>query len=175
MSRRLDNISDLFEHELKDIYDAENKLAGALRQQAAETTDPKLRAAFHAHEAETKGQIARLEKVFAVFGKEPDRGEGCAGIDGLLEEHKGFKQHNPSPAILDTFNISAAKKVERYEITAYEGLVELAMKLDLDDVVEYLSANLQEEEATLDKLEGLADEVEPSTSAKPKATPRRTA
>lgn len=152
------NIHDLFEHELKDIYDAESKLVEALKKQAAETTDPALRAAFQAHQKQTEVQKQRVEQVFEIWGKEPNRGEGCDGIDGLLEEHKSFKDHEPRPEILDVFNITAAQKVERYEITAYESLIRIADKLGLDDAVELLSKNLEEEEDTLDKLTLMADE-----------------
>lgn len=152
------NIHDLFEHELKDIYDAESKLVEALKKQAAESTDPTLRAAFQAHQKETEIQKGRVEQVFEIWGKEPNRGEGCDGIDGLLEEHKAFKDHDPRPEILDVFNITAAQKVERYEITAYEGLIRIADKLGLDDAVELLNQNLEEEEATLEKLTAMADD-----------------
>lgn len=152
------NLHDLFEHELKDIYDAESKLVDALKKQAAESTDPQVRAGFQAHQKETEAQKQRLEKVFEIWGKEPSRGEGCDGIDGLLEEHKSFKDHSPRPEILDIFNLCAAQKVERYEITAYESLIRIADQVGLDDAVELLSANLQEEEATLEKLTALLDD-----------------
>lgn len=152
------NVHDLFEHELKDIYDAESKLVDALKKQAAESTDPQVRAGFQAHQKETEVQKQRLEKVFEIWGKEADRGEGCDGIDGLLEEHKSFKQHSPRPEILDVFNLTAAQKVERYEITAYEGLIRLATQMGLDDAIEHLEANLQEEEATLEKVTALLDD-----------------
>ena len=152
------NLHDLFEHELKDIYDAESKLVEALKKQAAESTDPTLRAAFQAHQKETIVQKERLEKVFDIWGKEPSRGEGCDGIDGLLEEHKSFKDHEPRPEILDMFNLVAAQKVERYEITAYSSLILIADRLGLDDVVELLNQNLEEEEATLEKVTALVEE-----------------
>ena len=155
MPGRLNNLHDLFEHELKDIYDAENRLIDALKQQAAESTDPEIREAFQAHLEETKGQRTRLEQVFEAFGKEPNRGQGCAGIQGLLEEHKEFTREKPSPEILDIFNLGAAQKVERYEITAYESLIQLANALELDDAAELLQQNLEEEEATLEKVSKL--------------------
>jgi len=157
MTGRLNNLHDLFEHELKDIYDAENRLIDALKQQAAESTDPEIRAAFQEHLEETKGQRARLEEVFEAFGKEPNRGQGCAGIQGLLEEHKEFTREKPSPEIMDIFNLGAAQKVERYEITAYEGLIQLATVLELDDAVDLLQQNLEEEEATLEKVKALGE------------------
>lgn len=169
MPRRLDNLNDLFEHELKDIYDAENRLKEALRVQANESTAPEIKAAFLAHQKETESQIRRLERVFEAFGKEPNRGQGCAGIQGLLEEHKEFKAADPSREILDVFNLSAAQKVERYEITAYSGLIDLAIHLGLDEAVEPLEQNLAEEEATLEKVIELAETVDVYSKVSPAA------
>ncbi|HUR69314.1 MAG TPA: DUF892 family protein [Candidatus Thermoplasmatota archaeon] len=154
----METLHDLFEHELKDIYDAESRLVDALRQQASESTDAQIRAAFQAHMKETEGQKERLEQVFEIWGKEATRGEGCAGVQGLLEEHKNFKREKPAGPILDVFNLGAAAKVERYEITAYEGLIRLATQMGLDDAVELLEQNLEEEEATLEKVTGFLDD-----------------
>jgi ferritin-like metal-binding protein YciE len=155
---KMDSIDKLFEHELEDIYDAELKLVDALKKQAAECTTPVIREGFQAHQKETRAQVERLEKAFEAYGKEPSRGKGCAGIDGLLEEHKEFGAEKPSPEIFEIFNLTAAAKVERYEITAYESLIRLASQLGLDDVVPLLEENLAEEQATLSKVVGLSNE-----------------
>ena len=52
------------------------------------------------------------------------------------------------------------QKVERYEITAYESLIDMAEKLGMSDAVELLEQTLQEEEATLNKLKAIASEFE---------------
>lgn len=154
----MDNLHDLFEHELKDMYDAESRLVEALRKQAAESSDPDIAEAFKTHLEETRGQIGRLEQVFEIWGQEPSRGAGCAGVMGLLEEHKEFTREDPAPEILDVFNLTAAAKVERYEITAYESLIRLADAMGLEDAVELLEQNLEEEEATLDTVQDLMEE-----------------
>lgn len=154
----MDNLHDLFEHELKDMYDAETRLVDALRKQAAEANDPEIADAFQTHMEETQGQIERLEQVFEIWGREPSRGEGCAGIMGLLEEHKNFTREDPAPPILDVFNLTAAAKVERYEITAYEGLIRLADAMGLEEAVELLEQNLEEEELTLEIVQDLMEE-----------------
>jgi ferritin-like metal-binding protein YciE len=47
----------------------------------------KLRAAFEKHEAETEGQVERLEQVFASID-EPAKGKTCDAIMGIIEEGK---------------------------------------------------------------------------------------
>jgi ferritin-like metal-binding protein YciE len=50
--------------------------------------------------------------------------------------------------------------VERYEITAYESLIDMADKLGFTEVVELLEQTLHEEEATLNKLKMIASEYD---------------
>jgi ferritin-like metal-binding protein YciE len=69
-------------------------------------------------------------------------------------------REKPVHELLEFYNIGAAQKVERYEITAYENLIDMAEKLGLGDAVELLEQNLQEEEATLNKLKALASEFD---------------
>lgn len=154
-------IEELFEHELKDMYGAETTLLDALEQMAGESSDREIKKGFQQHRKETQGQLKRLEKVFKLLGKKAE-GETCAGIEGLVKEKKSFMRERPSEELLEYFNIGAAQKVERYEITAYENLIDMADKLGLADAVELLEENLQEEEAALNKLKAIASEFEVS-------------
>jgi ferritin-like metal-binding protein YciE len=63
-----------------------------------------------------------------------------------------------------TSTISAtAQKTERSEMTAYESLIEMADALGQSAIVTQLEANLQEEEAALQKLKSLAAGVNKDT------------
>ena len=62
---------------------------------------------------------------------------------------------------MDIFNVEAGAKVERYEITSYEGLVKLARMMGHKKAERLLSQNLKEEEATLRKLEKFSDKLKP--------------
>lgn len=152
-------IEELFEHELKDIYSAEHSLLDALEQMASESPDREIKKGFSQHRKETQGQIKRLEKVFKMLGQKA-KADTCPGMDGLLKEKKAFLRERPSPELLEFFNIGAAQKVERYEITAYETLIDMADKLGMTDAVELLEQNLQEEEMTLNKLKAIASEFD---------------
>ena len=153
----MQTIEELFEHELKDIYSAEHSLLNALEQMAGESSDRDIRKAFTQHRKETQGQIKRLEKIFKTMGQKPEA-ETCPGIEGLIKEKKVFMREKPSEELLEFYNIGAAQKTERYEITAYESLIDMADKLGMIDAVELLEQTLQEEEATLDTLKVIASE-----------------
>jgi ferritin-like metal-binding protein YciE len=155
----MQTIEELFEHELKDIYSAEHSLLDALEQMASESSDRDIRKAFTQHRKETQGQIKRLEKIFKSMGQKPES-ETCPGIEGLIKEKKLFMRERPSEDLLEFYNVGAAQKVERYEITAYESLIDMADKLGMADAVELLEQNLQEEEEALNKLKALASEFD---------------
>jgi ferritin-like metal-binding protein YciE len=160
-------LNELFEHELKDIYYAEHRLVEALAELAEETKNREIKRAYTSHRKETQGQIKRLEKVFKMFGKVPEV-EKCPGIEGLLKEKQQFaKKEKPSQEILDYFNLGAASKTERYEITAYESLIEIAQQLGMADAVELLSQTLQEEEGALEKVQALAQQCDLSAMVEP--------
>jgi ferritin-like metal-binding protein YciE len=78
----------------------------------------------------------------------------------LLKEKKAFSKEKPSDEILDFYNLGAAQKTERYEITAYETLIEMAEAMGRPPIVALLEENLHEEEVALQKLKGLADGVD---------------
>jgi ferritin-like metal-binding protein YciE len=155
----MQTIEELFEHELKDIYSAEHSLLDALEQMAGESSDRDIKKAFTQHRKETQAQIKRLDKVFKTMGQKP-QAETCPGIEGLIKEKKVFMREKPTPELLEFYNIGAAQKTERYEITAYESLIDMADKLGMADVVELLEQNLREEEATLNKLKAIGAEFE---------------
>ncbi len=155
----MQTIEELFEHELKDIYGAEHSLLDALEQMAGESSDREIKKAFTQHRKETQGQIKRLDKIFKSMGQKPEA-ETCAGIEGLIKEKKAFMREKPSDELLEFYNIGAGQKTERYEITAYESLIDMADKLGMTDAVELLEQNLQEEEAALNKLKMIASEFD---------------
>ena len=176
----MQTIEELFEHELQDIYSAEQSLLEALEQMAQESSDREIKRGFMQHRKETQGQIKRLEKIYKSLGQKPESGS-CPGVEGLIKEKKLFMREKPSGELLEFYNIGAAQKVERYEITAYESLVDMAEKLGMSDVVDLLEQNLQEEETALNRLKAIASEFdvaedvddEIDAEEEPAASPRR--
>jgi ferritin-like metal-binding protein YciE len=155
----MESIEELFEHELKDILGGEQALVDALEQMAQETADRDIKKAYTQHRKETQGHIKRIEKIFRSLGQKPEA-ETCPGIEGLIKEKKMFMREKPTDELLEFFNVGAAQKVERYEITSYESLIDMADKLGLSEAVELLEENLQEEEAALNKLKAIASEFD---------------
>ena len=153
------NLRELFVHNLEDIYYAENELLDALEELADQTENEKIADAFKEHREETQGHVDRLEQVFEMLDKEPER-EECEGIEGLISEHEGFVESDPDQEILDLHNLVAGQKTEHYEIAAYGNLALLADRLGMDEAGDLLHENLEEEEDALDELATLVEEYD---------------
>ena len=145
-----------FIDELRDSYDAEKQLTKALPKLAKAASAAPLRDAFETHLQETEGQIARLEKVFAILD-EKVRGKHCDGIAGIIEEGKSVMEEDFDDATMDACLIAAGQRAEHYEMAAYGTLVAWARALGHDEVAELLQETLDEEEGADEKLSSLAE------------------
>jgi ferritin-like metal-binding protein YciE len=154
----LDNLHDLFILGMRDILDAENRLLKVNGQMARECGDPELAKALEAHQAETEGQIERLEEAFGQLDVKARR-HTCTGVQGIIEEHKEFKDEKPAKPILAAYDIGAALKAESYEICCYESLIEKARMLGLPEIADILGQNLREEQAMFERVRSLAPRV----------------
>jgi ferritin-like metal-binding protein YciE len=154
----LTNLEDLFQHELRDVLDAEKQILKALPKMAKACTSEELRAAFEEHKVVTEKQVERLETIFESLGKAA-RGKHCPGMEGLLKEgEEMIKEEDPSP-VLDAALIGAAQKVEHYEIAAYGTLATYAKMLEMDDALALLVETLEEEKQTDETLTAIASEI----------------
>lgn len=152
---------EFFIHGLTDMLSAERQLVEALGKQAEESTRPDLKKAFESHREQTEKQVERLEQCFEELGEEPEETE-CKGIKGLIEEHDTFiEEEDPAEDIIDIFNVGAATKVERYEISAYEELIRLADLMEHKKASKLLNQNLKEEQQTAKKMESFGKKLKP--------------
>ncbi|HET6321869.1 MAG TPA: ferritin-like domain-containing protein [Hyphomicrobium sp.] len=153
---KVENLSDLFVHTLKDIYFAENQIIKALPKMAKAADSKELARAFDNHLEETKEQVARLDQIFKLLGKRAE-GEKCPAIEGILKEGEDLMKHIKDPDTRDAAMLAAAQAVEHYEITRYGTLIAWGELLDLPDAVKLLSMTLKEEYGADDKLSKLAE------------------
>lgn len=134
----------LFINELKDIYWAEKALTKALPKMAKNASSSVLIAALEDHLATTKTQVERLEQVFEIIG-EKATGKKCDAMEGLLKEAEGIMEETEEGVVRDAGIISAAQKVEHYEIATYGTLVAFANTLGELDAADLLKETLHEE------------------------------
>ena len=154
----LQSLDDLFLHDLKDLYNAENQILKALPRMAKKASSPELRRAFEQHAKQTETQIKRLERVFASMD-EKAKGKTCKGMQGLLEEGKEMLSEDIEDDVLDAALIASAQKVEHYEIAAYGTARTYAEMLGNAEAARLLQQTLDEEAETDKKLTKLAESV----------------
>ena len=155
---KMEDLKDLFVDELKDIYSAENQITKALPKMAKTAKSPDLKKGFELHLEQTKGKIARLDQIFDELGESP-KGKKCHGMEGLLEEGKELMGEDAEPEVMDAGLISAAQRVEHYEIAAYGTVKTYAELLGMSKAAKLLDETLKEEKDTDQKLTGLAGKI----------------
>lgn len=158
MAKEPKNLDDLFHDGLKDLYFAEKKILVALPKLAKAAESAELKAAFEKHQAETKIQVERLEKVFSLIAESP-RGKNCPAILGLVEEGKEIIEDYKGSAAIDAGLLAAAQSVEHYEISRYGTLIAWSKELGLTEALPLLQATLDEEVATDKALTDLAETI----------------
>ena len=145
----------LFEDELKDIFWAEQALIHAIPKMIENATSEELIEALELHLEETDEHITRLEKVFEIIGMEPTA-KKCEATAGLLKEATEIMEECEEGSMRDAGIISAAQKVEHYEIATYGTLRQFAETLGLVDAAALLLKTLDEEKAADVKLTEIA-------------------
>lgn len=153
-----DSLRDLYLDELKDIYNAENQLVKALPKMAKAASSDELRQAFEEHLKQTKGQVERLSRVFEMLG-EKATGKKCHGMEGLVKEGAEIMQEDYEDDVLDAGLISAAQRVEHYEIAAYGTVRAYADLLGEPEQSSLLGETLREEKEADQKLTELSREI----------------
>jgi len=141
-------IKELLVEELQDLLHAENQLLEALPKMAAAAHHPKLKEAFERHRIQTQHQVERLNSAFRLLGEKP-QAKTCRAMLGLVEEgaEKIEESGKKEPLAADLALITAAQKVEHYEIAAYGTVRTLARQIGAIEVAALAAQTLGEEES----------------------------
>ena len=150
------NLRQLFENELKDIYWAEKALTKAIPKMIKKATSEELIEALEDHLEVTEGHVERCEKVFELLDKTAT-GKKCEAMAGLTKEAEEIMESAEEGMVRDAGIISAAQKVEHYEIASYGTLCAFAKTLGEDKVADLLEQTLNEEKEANDKLTEIAE------------------
>ncbi len=154
-SKEIQSFDDLLLHGLQDIYYAEQQITKALPKMIDKATNRDLTTALKNHLEETNNQIGRLDQVFKKLGQSP-KGTTCPAIDGLIKEADEVAGEIADKEVLDAAIVASAQAVEHYEMARYGTLIAWAEALGHDDIVRFLTTNLNEEKAADTKLNTVA-------------------
>ena len=151
----IQDLEQLYQDQLRDIYSAETQLITALPEMIRHSSNDELRDAFTHHLDETKAQLSRIILICDGQGIEPG-GEECDAMKGLIKEAtKHIGQTEPGD-VRDAVLIACANRVEHYEIAAYGVARAFAELLGYDEDVDMLTRSLEEEAAADAKITRIA-------------------
>ena len=151
-------LKQLYIDELKDAFNAESQLVKALPKMAKAASSTELRQGFEQHLEQTREHVQRIEEIFQSLDDSP-KGKKCKGMQGIVEEGDEVSNEDYEESVMDAALISAAQRVEHYEIAAYGALIEFARLLGESEHVELLEKTLEEEKETDQKLTELAKTI----------------
>ena len=155
---KLENLKDLYIHELKDLHSAEKQITKALPKMVKAASNEELADAFREHLEQTEEHVRRLEEILESHD-ETFRGAKCKGMEGLLKEGSEMIEEDGDDDVRDAGLISAAQRVEHYEIAGYGCARTYAELLGDNDGAELLQQTLDEEKATDRKLTEIAGSI----------------
>lgn len=155
-SKKSHGFRQLFEDELKDIYWAEKTLTKAIPKMIKNSTSKDLNNSLEEHLEQTKMHVERCEKAFEIMDR-PATAKKCEAMAGLIKEAEEIMEMAEEGMVRDAGIISAAQKVEHYEIATYGTLCAFAKTLGEDDVLDLLEKTLREEKEANDRLTQIAE------------------
>jgi Mn-containing catalase len=140
-------IQELLIDQMRDILHAEKQLVKALPKMMKAARSSQLQRLFEQHLQETELQVSRLTECLSILGSAA-RTKPCKGMMGIIEEGEEViaESKEKDDATADLALISAAQRVEHYEISGYTTARNLAQQLRHSAIVQYLNLSLGEEE-----------------------------
>jgi ferritin-like metal-binding protein YciE len=152
------NLKSLYVDELRDLYSSEQQLIKALPKMAKAANSEELRKGFEEHLQQTRQHATRLEQILSALG-EPGKGKKCKGMAGIVAEGGEMLSEDFQGALMDAALISAAQRVEHYEIAAYGAVHAYAELMGESEAASLLQQTLEEEKQTNQKLTELSEQI----------------
>src|ERR1700690_2153263 len=152
------NLKSLYVDELRDLYSSEQQLIKALPKMAKAVNSDELRKGFEEHLQQTRQQATRLEQILSALG-DPVKGKKCKGMAGIVAEGGEMMSEDFEGGLMDAALISAAQRVEHYEIAAYGAVHAYAELMGESEAASLLQQTLDEEKETDQKTTGLSKEI----------------
>jgi ferritin-like metal-binding protein YciE len=146
----------LFIDELKGVYDAERLSTKALPRLADAAQTSELVDALESHLEQTQEHISRLEQVFRILGERPVRKPSRAMVH-LLEQSEELIEKDAAGPLRDVALITAAQRVEHFELATYGCLRAWAELLGESAVMGLLQKTLDEERKADGRLKSITD------------------
>lgn len=149
------DLRNLFETGLNDIYSAEKALAKSLPKMLQNASSPELVNTLKNNLAVTEQNVNRLEKIFKTAGLKASV-KKSESIQSLLKETEGIVNQTKKENALDAGIIALGQKLKQYEITSLGNLHTYAKNLGENNVADLLATTLNQTQQTHAALNGIA-------------------
>lgn len=159
-SANLDNLRKLYIHQLQMLLSAENQILEALPKMIDHALDVQLRQAFQSHMQETRLHVQRLEEILGEEAGEAKNAK-CKVMAALATEAEDMVKDAADDSVRDAALISAAQRVEHYEIACYGAVRRWAQVLGERQHAELLDKTIKEEGHADHLLTEIAGRVNP--------------
>jgi len=166
LSEDFKNLRALYVNQLRTMLSAEEQIVRSLPNLVVRATDEQLRQAFQSHLQETEVHVKRLEQILAEVKSLNPEVESispvkCKAIAALVAEADDMIVDARDAWVRDAALISAAQRVEHYEMAAYGTLRKFAQELGEANAAELLDKTLQEEGHADHLLTSISEHVNP--------------
>lgn len=153
----MNSLRDLLVAQLQELYAAEVHSESVMAKVADAAASAKLSEMLRAHLTETKGHIARLDRVFGEIGSKPKKME-THGSKGILEDCAAIASKSKiEPHVRDAAIIAVTQRLEHDEIASYGCVRTWANLLGYQTAAAELMKTLTEERRFDESLSRLAE------------------
>jgi ferritin-like metal-binding protein YciE len=159
-SANIDNLRKLYINQLQMLLSTEGQITDALPTMIDKATDTQLKQAFQSHLQETEGHITRLEQLLTELTGKAESIK-CKALAGIITEAEDMIKDATDESVRDAALISAAQRVEHYEIATYGTMRTFAHILGLNSQAEILDKTIKEEGHADHLLTEIANRVNP--------------
>jgi ferritin-like metal-binding protein YciE len=152
---RIDNLRKLYVDQIQHLHSAETQITEALAAVIETASNPELKRVLQTHLQESREHVSGLQNILDTAGKpESKRSKAMAA---LIAEANDLIADTKNERVRDAGIITAYRRIEHYEIAAYEAVRDFAKIIDESDQAALHQRTLEEERKADEALMGLAD------------------
>lgn len=157
MFEKLTTPEEIFSYKLGAALTMEKTTLEMLGELEMAAQRDEIKQLLHMHMEETRGQVSAIEQCFVLLGEDVDD-HACPAIAGMHKEGKVMIKKTDA-TVIDSVVLSCACEVEHHEIAVYETLVMNAEARGAAEVARLLQTSLDQEKASLVKLQAVAKRI----------------
>jgi ferritin-like metal-binding protein YciE len=154
-SARIDNLRKLYVDQIQHLYSAETQIIETLPKMIEAAAETELKQALQTHLQETREHLSRIEQILqeSIHKLEPKKNKAMSAIIAEGEDIIGDASNAP---VRDAGIITAAQRVEHYEIAAYGSVRNFAQIMGETQQASLLQQTLEEEKHTDEVLTSIS-------------------